>query len=62
MTEPYSEPLVERNFTVVTAQGTELVVVATHVIEDESGILVRLYNGEVLVASFRGYNSFYVSE
>lgn len=50
----------KKKFLITTAQGTEVEVTATRAEEDNSGTIIRLYDGEDLVGSFRSYGSFRV--
>lgn len=50
----------KKKFVVVTAQGKDVEVSATRAEEDETGSIVRLYDGDTLVASFRSFSSLYV--
>lgn len=52
----------KRTYTVNTAQGNEVQVEATRAEEDESGSVIRLYDGDDLVATFRGHSSFYITK
>lgn len=49
----------KQKYIVVTAQGKDAEVTATRVVEDETGSLVKFYDGDNLVGSFRSYSSFH---
>lgn len=50
----------KKTYVIHTAQGNEVEVSATEAVEDEAGSMVRLYDGDALVGSFRGYSSLYI--
>lgn len=52
----------KKKFTVVTAQGTEVEVTATRAEEDESGTVVRFFDGDDPVGSFRSFGSYRLSD
>jgi hypothetical protein len=53
----------KQKYIIVTSQGKEAQVTATRVEEDETSSLIKFYDGDNLVGSFRSYSSFHpVSE
>lgn len=50
----------KKTFVVSKADGKEVTVTGTSAEEDPNSSAVRIFDGDDIVASFRGYSSFYV--
>lgn len=50
----------KKTFVITKANGEEVEVKGTHAEEESDRAQVKVYDGDDIVASFRGYTSFYV--